>query len=117
MRRTNLSASAGVVQRSQRDCSTPQSSGNSERTGAPPRAARRSAVWPMAGLAEMPEKPSEPPHSTPTMRSEMGQAWRVWSLAWATVVKVVRMESLNRHRGIPTVDDHFVAGDEGAGAV
>jgi hypothetical protein len=48
---TNLSARAEVTQRSLRLGSTPQGSGNSLRTGATPWAARRSAVWPMAGLA------------------------------------------------------------------
>src|SRR5207244_4062559 len=42
-------------------CSTPHNSGNSESIVLPPSAARISAVCPMAGFGERPEKPSGPP--------------------------------------------------------
>src|SRR6266567_3794914 len=57
-------------------CSTPHNSGNSERIVLPPRAASKSAVRPIAGFAEMPEKPSDPPHFSPTLNAESGAGER-----------------------------------------
>ena len=57
----NLFETSSLTQRLISSCSTPQSSGNSERIAVPPSAMRRSAAWPIAGFAERPENPSEPP--------------------------------------------------------
>src|SRR5680860_1467514 len=62
----NFSAVASSAQRFTSSCSTPHSSGNSERIGEPPRADSRSEAYPREGFAEIPEKPSEPPHSRPS---------------------------------------------------
>src|ERR1035441_7883933 len=59
------------VARSIRPCSTPHNSGNSERMVLPPRAVSRSEVCPMAGFAEMPEKPSCHPERSEGMNSRL----------------------------------------------
>ena len=62
----------------------------------PPRPTRRSEATPSAGLAVMPEKPSEPPHSSATLSSEAGIGSREMALtsgrsAWicSTIVAMV----------------------------
>src|SRR4030095_13807732 len=60
------------VLRSIKDCSTPHSSGNSERIVRPPNTVTKSETCPTAGFAEMPENPSEPPHLSPTHRLDNG---------------------------------------------
>src|ERR1700751_5663368 len=65
-------ATSLLVLRFTNSCSTPHSSGNSERIVRPPRAARISDVWPMAGFAEIPEKPSDPPHFSQMHKPERG---------------------------------------------
>ena len=52
-------------------CSAPQNSGTSVMSTVPPLRTSRSAARPSAGLAERPEKPSEPPHFTPSDSSSM----------------------------------------------
>src|SRR5260370_27896215 len=59
------SETLALAQRLMSSCSTPHSSGNSERIPLPPSVARRSATWPMAGIAENPENPSETPQFSP----------------------------------------------------
>ena len=46
-------------------CSTPHSSGNSDKIAVPFKAANKSETAPKVGFADIPEKPSEPPHSKP----------------------------------------------------
>src|ERR1700757_2056769 len=46
-------------------CSTPHSSGNSDRIVRAPKAANKSELCPIAGFAEIPENPSDPPHFNP----------------------------------------------------
>ena len=58
--------------RSTSSCSTPLNSGNSERIALPPSATNLSIVAPRVGLAEIPEKPSEPPHSSPIVSFDKG---------------------------------------------
>ena len=55
-------------------CSTPFNSGNSASTVVPPSATNKSEAYPKDGFAEIPENPSEPPHSKPTINllSEVG---------------------------------------------
>ena len=46
-------------------CSTPHNSGNSASKTVPPNPTSKSAQYPTAGFAEIPLKPSLPPHFTP----------------------------------------------------
>ena len=73
----NFPATALLVQREISSCSTPFSSGNSDSTALPPRATNMSEACPRAGLAEMPEKPSEPPHSRPSINLLRGAGSRL----------------------------------------
>src|SRR5437899_173706 len=73
---TNRSATSIRMQRSINSCSTPHSSGHSARIPLPPSTTSRSAVCPMAGFAECPEQPSEPPHFTPSVRVDNGAGFR-----------------------------------------
>ncbi len=57
-------------------CSTPHSSGNSDKIPRPPSAASKSAVCPIAGFAEIPENPSDPPHFSPTTNFDSGAGFR-----------------------------------------
>src|SRR5688572_8392651 len=63
----NFLAVCSSEDRSISSCSTPQSSGNSASNTLPPSATSRSAQYPTAGLAEIPLKPSLPPHLTPSV--------------------------------------------------
>src|SRR5680860_601336 len=78
----NFSAVASSAQRFTSSCSTPHSSGNSERIGEPPRADSRSEAYPREGFAEIPEKPSEPPHSRPSFILDSGAGSLFISLAF-----------------------------------
>jgi len=49
-------------------------SGNSERMVIPPSVTTKSETYPSTGLAEIPEKPSEPPHSNPRINLLKGAA-------------------------------------------
>src|SRR5258708_10958750 len=68
----NGSASSLRALRLMSSCPTPHNSGNSERIVLPPSAASISAVCPIAGFADRPEKPSEPPHFNPRHKLESG---------------------------------------------
>ncbi|MNT31776.1 hypothetical protein D3C72_1676250 [compost metagenome] len=46
---------------------------------------------PSAGLALMPEKPSEPPHSRPILRWLAGTGWRFAALAAGSIASTARM--------------------------
>ena len=66
-------------------CSAPMNSVVSDRMEVPPAATMRSLISPMTGLAARPLVGSEPPHSVPTMSSEMGNS-SFWSMeASATI--------------------------------
>ena len=84
-------ASSGLTQRSIRSCSDPSNSGNSARSVVPPSALSRSEVCPMPGFAEIPEKPSEPPHLSPTESADNGAAARVARLASMRPANVSRI--------------------------
>src|SRR5438876_159957 len=64
------SPTSPLIARLMSSCSTPHSSGNSERIVRAPNATSRSEVCPIAGFADKPENPSEPPHFRPTHRCE-----------------------------------------------
>src|SRR5690606_12621398 len=68
-------------------CSTPHSSGNSDKMAVPPKAAKISDTAPKVGLAEIPEKPSEPPHSKPTLKLDKGAGFRSILLAFLMASK------------------------------
>src|SRR5260370_11920110 len=68
----NRSATLLLTQRLMSSCSTPHSSGNSDRIPFPPSAATRSAACPIAGFAEILENPSEPPHLSPRQSCDRG---------------------------------------------
>src|SRR5688500_14382136 len=57
-------------------CSTPHNSGNSDNMLLPPSATNKSDACPIAGFAEIPEKPSEPPHFNPTTNLLKGAGFR-----------------------------------------
>ena len=77
IKKPKLSAISFVTALFCNSCSTPQSSGNSAIITVPPNPTTKSAVCPMAGLAEIPENPSEPPHLTPTRKADKGAGLRV----------------------------------------
>src|SRR6478609_2185065 len=64
--------SLSSIQRFTNSCSTPHNSGNSERIVVPPKATNLSDNTPNVGLAEIPENPSEPPHSRPIFSFDNG---------------------------------------------
>ena len=82
---------SGLAHRLTISCSTPQSSGNSERITLPPSATTKSATFPNAGFAEIPEKPSDAPHSIPMVSLERGDGSREISFAFCRDSKVCRM--------------------------
>src|SRR5579859_2752480 len=82
-------------------CSTPHNSGNSASIPLPPRAAITSATWPIAGLAEMPENPSDPPHFNPTDKAESGAGVRSNLLASTKPKKVWRMACDSISNSVP----------------
>src|SRR5260370_12734626 len=77
----NLLPTSLFTDRLIRSCSTPQSSGNSARIVRAPSETSRSDVWPIAGFAERPEKPSDPPHFNPTQRCDKSTGSRLAELA------------------------------------
>src|SRR5258708_40026391 len=77
----NLLPTSLFTERLIRCCSTPQSSGNSARIVRAPSETSRSDVWPIAGFAERPEKPSDPPHFNPTQRGDKSTGSRLAELA------------------------------------
>ncbi len=66
-------------------CSAPQNSGTSVMSTVPPDRTSRSAARPRAGLAESPEKPSEPPHFTPMINSFIDAVLRRASLICGSI--------------------------------
>ena len=60
----------------------------------PPRAAMMSETCPMAGFAESPEKPSDPPHCRPSVSFDSGAGCRVTLSASTMAKKVSRMALL-----------------------
>lgn len=68
-------------------CSTPHSSGNSDRMAVPFKAANKSETAPKVGLADIPEKPSDPPHSKPTRSLDNGAGLRSALLAFLMASK------------------------------
>ena len=97
MRFSNFHAFSSLVQRSISSCSTPQSSGNSAKYVLPPKVTTKSDKCPKTGLAEMPEKPSEPPHLRPMLSLESGTGLRSSLLASsnATKVSLIAAESIS----------------------
>ena len=71
-----LSATSEVTDLFCNSCSTPHNSGNSAIMTVPPSPTSKSAVWPMAGFAEIPENPSDPPHFTPKRNADNGAGLR-----------------------------------------
>ena len=65
MRELNFTAFFVSTHRLINSCSTPLSSGNSDKIVVPPSPTIKSETYPKVGFAEIPEKPSEPPHSKP----------------------------------------------------
>ena len=68
----NFFAFSSLIHRSTSSCSTPLNSGNSERIAPPPSLISLSVVAPKVGFAEIPENPSDPPHSNPMVSLERG---------------------------------------------
>ena len=68
-----------------RMCSAPQNSGTSVISTVPPCRISSSAARPRAGLAESPEKPSDPPHLTPIDSALIGAGVRVIALATGSI--------------------------------
>ena len=77
IKKPKLSATSFVTDLFCNSCSTPHNSGNSAIITVPPNPTTRSAVCPMAGFADIPEKPSDPPHFTPTRSADKGAGLRV----------------------------------------
>src|SRR5690606_17249332 len=84
----NFSAVGSSTQRSLNSCSTPHNSGNSESITEPPKLTSISDKYPNAGFAEIPEKPSEPPHSKPMHNLSNPASLRSNLLASTKPVKV-----------------------------
>ena len=81
---TVASNTSGVAARFMICCSAPNISGTSVCRTVPPIPVSRSETRPTSGLAVMPENASEPPHLTPSTRSETGHAVRSSCSAMAT---------------------------------
>ena len=56
-------------------------------------------VRPITGFAEMPEKPSEPPHSTPITSSDSGTGCRLISFACCRDIRVWRIMASSMSTG------------------
>ena len=82
-------------------CSTPHNSGNSDSITRPPKPTVRSATCPIHGFAEIPENPSEAPHSIPRHNLERGAAVRPVLLISAKFSNVCRIafSSISRSDG------------------
>jgi len=72
--------------------------GNSERIVRPPSVVDKSARWPIAGFAEIPEKPSEPPHLRPTVSEESGAG--VLESLFARPVQERFSDAIGNQRGL-----------------
>ncbi|MNS56805.1 hypothetical protein D3C72_896770 [compost metagenome] len=87
--------SLSSIQRFTNSCSTPHNSGNSERIVVPPKATKWSDNTPNVGFAEIPEKPSDPPHSKPILSLDNGAGCLLISFAFLIASKVSFTTLLN----------------------
>src|SRR6218665_161342 len=90
---------AGLMARRVSMNSTPWISGVSDRMAVPPWRTRMSIAAPSAGLALMPEKPSEPPHSSPMQRWLALTLLRRAALASGSISSTARMPASMVARG------------------
>ena len=93
---------SGVMARRVSMNSTPWISGVSLRMAVPPWRTRMSMAAPRPGLAVMPEKPSEPPHSSPILRWLALTVVRRASLAMGSISSMARMPASIVARVPPT---------------
>ncbi len=90
-RSSSFRPTSGVTARRVSMNSTPWISGVSDRIAVPPWRTRMSIAAPSAGLAVMPEKPSEPPHSRPIFRWLALTGSRLTALAAGSISSIAAM--------------------------